>query len=406
MEETAARDAIKVGDFAHATLLLGAVVNRTDIDLQRRAQVSYRLGMLEVLRDGPEKALPHFEQAARLDSEVPDYHAAVAELAMLTNRHDYAEATWNAIIALGQRKTATDPANGRATIGRGLDGLANFYLQTGRRSEAIKAYEDALAMFRDADKISPGAFNKDIVQLFDSLGPLQAAAGNGKRAREIMVDALATSRLLAISNPAFQGQVGYQAQKLGMSYLRDGEYAEAEKLYMEALTIYRMIDNGTPSPHMPSQANAMASLAVIYAYTQRSREAFDVNEEVLELYRKMDQVEPGKYQSEIARTLLNLGAVRYGWNQLSEARELFEAALAIGRERAKNIRDDSLSTMAVVLTNLGDVYCDKGRGDDSKAAFYEAFDIYTELNQKYQDAYQRPLESVKAKMLKRKTCFP
>ncbi len=406
MEETAARDAIKVGDFAHTTLLLGAVVNRADIDLQRRAQVSYGLGILEMLRDGPEKALPHFEQAARLDPEVPDYYASVAELAILTNRHDYAETTWNIIMALGQRKTATDPANGKATIGRGLNGLADFYLQTGRRSEAIKAYEDALLMFRDADKISPGAFNWDLVQVFDSLGPLQAEVGNSARAREIMVDTLATYRILAASDPAYRGQLGYHAEKLGLSYLRSGEYAEAEKFYLEALAIYRVIDSEKPSLHLPAMANAMTSLAVIYDFTERSREAYEMNQEVLKLYREMNTVDSEKYQGEIARILLNLGAIRYSWNQLSEAKELFEAALAIGRERAKTIRDDSLSTMAVVLTNLGNVYCDKGRGDDSKAAFYEAFDIYTELNQRYQNAYQRPLESLKAKILKRKTCFP
>lgn len=405
-EEASAHDAVTAGDFAGVTPLLVGLVNRADIDSQRRAWASHGLGALELLRDHPEKALPHFEQAARLAPEVLDHRAAIAQMAGWLNRNYYAEATWNDFIALGRQKIATDPAGGRATVGRGLEWLGDFYYQNGRLPEAIKAYEEALSLFRDANMMNSNAYNQDMVEVLDALAQVQAAMGDGKRAGQTVMESLAIYRKLAETDPVFRSKLAFKLNSIGSIHIENRYLKSAEEYYQESLKIYQSLDLEHPEKYRLHIMHVKRSIALIYSRTQRTLEAYDIYEDALAFYRSMDGSAPGRYQGEIARTLLNMGGVKYGWNQLSEARDLFEAALAIGRERAKTNRDDAIPSMATALTNLGDIYCDKGRGDDSKAAFYEAFDIYTELNQKYQNAYAQPLERVKAKILKRKTCFP
>lgn len=399
------REAIKAGDFVRAASLLTVMGARADAELSWLAQTNYVLGTLELLRNGPEAALPHFQQSARLAPDQADYRQAIAQMAIWLNRNDMAESTWKDFLALGQQKIDANQIGARAMVGRGLKGLGDFFYQTLRRPEAMKSYEEALSMYRQADGAYPSANNLEIVELLDTLGRLKAAAGDHGGAQGVNIEAVSLWRTIAAANPSYRGQLADQLKIVGVGYLNGNNYLNAEKFLNESLEVYISLDRGNPGKFLYSINEVKGIIAIIYKNTGRSFEAYDINQEILAYYRRAEEGDPGRYAKEMVATLIRLGEAKYEWNDISGSIKFYEDSLIVSR-KVEGDRSEYIPKMAIALTNLGSLYCYKGRGADSKAAFYEAFDLYSQLNQKYQNAFAQPLERLKAEMLKRKTCFP
>jgi eukaryotic-like serine/threonine-protein kinase len=220
-----------------------------------------------------------------------------------------AEAFERALLAM-----AADGETGTVEHARVMIGLANVYLDLGRRDNAEPLMREALAI---QERVL-GPYHQDVSTTLMNLGIMylqqrNAAAAEPYLRRSVEID----ERNLGHDHP----DLAYSLLNVGVAHQLEGRYDEAERVYRRAHSLWLT----TLGPDHPNMANV----------------------------------------------LNNLGEAYWGQGKYEDAESSLVRAMEL---KGRTVGRDSPS-MANTLKALGNVYRDQGRHADAEALYVEALGI-------------------------------
>ena len=194
-----------------------------------------------------------------------------------------------------------------------LETLGTVSTQLGQLDRADTLLRQSL----DHRREQYGADNADVAQGMLALAALRNAQAQFDTAERLTRDALDMSRRhLAPDHP----QIAEATAALGMALENKGSYADAIKVYEEAVRLRSGKRDTTPE-----LAAAMTGLVNNYFYLGNYAVADSLGKIVLALSRKLY----GEHHPHVADDLINLGAIQYELGKYAEAEKFDREALAI-----------------------------------------------------------------------------
>lgn len=231
-----------------------------------------------------------------------------------------------------------------------------------------------LDRFPDAEKILLHAVKaqkkKTLVRglLLNKLGDLYTYTGQYSRAEKYLMESLEINAAEAGENSA---EYANTAINLGILYMSQGKYPEAEEIFDIALS---QID--------PSES-AYAPLLNNQALVFQSLGQLDRAENTLHLIRQADSIAFGPAHPNYAITLSNLGLVYADQKKFEDAEKALRKALAI-----QKINDEGKSlSYARKLNNLAKVLQLRGLAEDAVPLLEEARTIFKKIMGKSSPEY-------------------
>ena len=165
-------------------------------------------------------------------------------------------------------------------------------------------------------------------------------------------------------------------------YSEVNRFSEAEKLYLEALQIYRDLADKNPDSYLPDVAMTCNNLAVLYDNINRKDEAERLYLEALDIRKKLAKENPDAYLSYVAMTCNNLAVLYDNINRKDEAEKLVLEALQIYRDLADKNPDAYLPDVAMTCFNLASFCYDN---NNKKEVACKLFSIALRIAKKYAD---------------------
>ena len=150
----------------------------------------------------------------------------------------------------------------------------------------------------------------------------------------------------------------------GSGYYKQGRYAEAEPLLVQALNIrYTALSDGHPLV-----AGSLNNLAELYRSQGRYKEAEPLYQQALDIARQA----LGEQHPRVATSLNNLALSYESLGHYAEAEALLVQALDIQRHNFSKDHPD----IAQSLNNLAGLYVSQGRYAEAEPLFQQALDIH------------------------------
>jgi parvulin-like peptidyl-prolyl isomerase len=151
-----------------------------------------------------------------------------------------------------------------------------------------------------------------------------------------------------------------------MLYADTERMKEAEAAFQAALDIYRQLVKANPAAYQPYVARTLNNLAILYRDTQRLKEAEAAYQEALDIRRQLAKANPAVYQPDVAETLSNLANLYSDTQRMTDAEGAYQEALDIYRQLAKTNPAVFQPDVAQTLSNLALLHLQAG--DLSQAA--------------------------------------
>jgi CHAT domain-containing protein len=204
-----------------------------------------------------------------------------------------------------------------------LDNLGRAYSDMGQGLDALKDYDQAIALFRQA-----GERNGEALILND-MGPAYAELGQKQKSLEVYNQAIQIWR----ETGNRQGEA-LTLNDMGRLYRDLGQQQTAMDYYNQALPIWRETGNRS------GEAMALSDIGRAYADLGQPQKAIDYGSQALPIWR-----ETGNRRG-VAMTLNTMGRDHSDMNEAKEAMDLDLQALVLWRE-AKDERNEATALMTI-----------------------------------------------------------
>jgi len=285
-----------------------------------------------------------------------DYATTLNNLAVLhsdQNRDDEALREYEEALAIYRKLAETNPHTFLPFVAMTLNNLAVLHRAQNRHDEALSEYEEALTIRRKLAETNPNTYLPYVATTLNNLANLHSDQNRDDEALNEYEEALTIRRKLAETNPnTYLPDVAMTLNNLAILHKDQNRYDEALREYEEALAIYRKLAETNPNTFLPFVAMTLNNLANLHSAQNRDDEALHEYEEALAIRRKLAETNPHTYLSDVATTLNNLANLHQVQNRYDEALRKFEEALAIRRRLAETNPHTYLPDVAMTLINL------------------------------------------------------
>ncbi len=266
-----------------------------------------------------------------------------------------------------------------------LDKLGSIALSNGQATEALKEYQQALAILRPLIEVDPKnrIWRRELAITLDGIGTVKSQTGDARGALAAYDEGLAIIRDLARDdpdNPEFQRQIAIRVIETGDVKLTIGDTAAAAADYQEGLTIARRLVKKEPG-NTQWRRDVFFSLTKIgdlEAQVGDQTAATERYGEAVTIVRRLAKLDPGDplLLLDVAEGLCKLGDV-----DPKERDRDYEAGLRIMRDLAQRYPENSRwqRELSVSLNKVGDVELQEGDADGAISRYNEALAIVGRL---------------------------
>jgi tetratricopeptide (TPR) repeat protein len=289
-------------------------------------------------------------------------------------------------------KAAPDHAEHQRNLCSIYERLGNLNRALGQGATAQDFYQRALAIRERLAQVEPdrAEYQRELSVVYEGLGDLNLDLGQVAAAQELYRKDLAIAERLAQAEPDradYQRDLSVSYSRLGDLNLDLGQVAAAQELHQRALAIRERLARSEPD-----RADYQRDLSVSY------RKLGDLNLDLgelaaaEELYRKdlaiterLAQFEPGRadYQRDLSVSYNKLGDLKLNLGEVAAAQELYQRALAIAERLAQSEPDraDYQRDLSISYNKLGDLNRDQGQVVAAQGLYQRALAIRERLAQ-------------------------
>jgi tetratricopeptide (TPR) repeat protein len=283
-------------------------------------------------------------------------------------------AAFEEALALYRDLAAADPAH-QLSVAYALTGTGISLAELGRHREALAAREEAVGLYRGL-AVADSAHLPSLAAALGNGGNSLAALGRHREALAAKEEALALVRDLAAADSAHQPELAAGLTSTGSTLADLGRPREALAAEEEALALYRDLAAANPA-HQPNLAKALTNTGSSLRLLGRHGEALAALEESLALYRGLAAANPA-HQPSVAYALIGTGISLAELGRHREALAAFEESLALYRDLA-GANPAHQPDLAKALTGTGIILKGLGRHREALAAFEESLALYRDL---------------------------
>jgi tetratricopeptide (TPR) repeat protein len=272
-----------------------------------------------------------------------------------------------------------------------LDKLGSIALSNGEATEALKDYQEALAILRPLTEGDPDnpIWRRELAITVDGIGNVKSQTGDARGALAVYEEGLAIIRSLARDDPndlELQRQIAIRVIEDGDMKLTIGDTATASADYQEGLTIARRLVEKEPG-QTQWQRDVFFSLTKIgdlKAQVGDPTEAIDRYGEAVAIARHLAKLDPG---DPLLRFDVAVGLCKLGDVNLKERDQDYEEGLTIMRGLVQRYPDNSRwqRELSVSLNKVGDIKLQGGDADGAIAHYSEALTIVGRLAERDPD---------------------
>ncbi|UCE11742.1 MAG: ATP-binding protein [Candidatus Thorarchaeota archaeon] len=316
----------------------------------------------------------------RIDSDAGRLEKATIKGWILNQLMRYAEAEQALVEAMElSRELAKKDESFLRYLARTQHILGIVYLTTNRMTEAEKAYNEAVEIFRliwqNVQARGEKLDHPTLLYYLNSLRYLGFFLTNRIRydeAEPILEEAVRIAGMFPKSGDHFTRSetMGDSLSSLSLVQLEKGMASEAEASIRAAI-------DGIPNPDMAdpySLSLVYSRLAHILLLTNRQDEAEENTKKALAIVQDMYEREPeGFAWSNLAGQLTRLSVIQSRKREYAESEESVRKAVEIARKHAK---DDILDAVAFTLHELAYLLLRTGRLQEAETSFLETIEIF------------------------------
>lgn len=309
-------------------------------------------------KDDFQNALPKYEQAAKICSEINEIKCQANSLNRMV---EISYTTGNMKSALEYAKQVLplfQKLGDKSMEAETLSNIAGFNDELGNSTEAIKYGEKSLEILRNI-----GDKKREAIAL-NGLGIFYSNIGEMEKAAEYLNQSL----LLRREVKDRKGEARTLAN-LGTIFDDTGERKKSAEFYQEALKIF------AEEKDLRSEAITLNNLGLVWRELGQFQKALDVYQKSLELRKQI-----GDKRGE-AITLTNIAAIYHGLGETEQAVEISENALLIFQKGGFQRNE------AVTLGSLAAMYGDKGDFTISIESRQKSLQIYKKIGDKGGQAF-------------------
>ncbi|MFE4335104.1 tetratricopeptide repeat protein [Streptomyces sp. NPDC056831] len=257
---------------------------------------------------------------------------------------------------------------------------------------ALDAAREALALYKELDQASPGAFGTAVVRTLVNVANRYADTGDREGALPPAREAVKLQRDLAdAGGSASLPDLALALGTLGRRVHDIGDREGALALTRDAVAIYRQLAARTPVAFRPGLAVALNNLAVHLAAVGERRAAVPPAREAVDIHLELAASHPGEFLSGLANALTNLASGLKAIGSHTEALPHAEAAVRANRKLAAHHPTVLRSALAGSLSNLSVHREDAGDFAGCLTPAQEAVEICRELVARHPAAFQPEL---------------
>ena len=186
--------------------------------------------------------------------------------------------------------------------------------------------------------------------------------------------------VLEKTNPeVYEHRLASISYSLGVIYYNTQRFKESEKMYKDALYIYKRFVESNPQAYEPGLASCYNSLAVLYHITQRFTESEQMNKAALEIRNRLAEANPQAYEPDLADSYNNLAVLYSDTQRFTESEQMYKAALEIRNRLAESNPQAYEPDLADSYNNLAVLYSDTQRFTESEQMYKAALKIRKRL---------------------------
>ena len=271
-------------------------------------------------------------------------------------------------------------------LGTKLNNLGEVYRLQAKLSEAIKIFEEAVAIQRKA----LGERHNEVAAVLNNMAGVFLGQGNHEQSLKLFEEVLQIRRENGGNK---QPLVAAALHNMAVVYRAQNNTNEALKLLEEALAIQKE----TLGEAHPEVASTYAHMASCYMSQRNYSEAMKLNEQALNIQKQI----LGEYHPDIATTLIGMANVQQLQGQFGGAMKTYQDALNIKRKVFGNQHPD----VAGILVNIGLLLNGQGEYKLALPYFEEGVQIFQQVlgnDHPTTKKYENYKEQCK-KMIKNKT---
>ncbi|MCP4150591.1 MAG: tetratricopeptide repeat protein [bacterium] len=280
-----------------------------------------------------------------------------------------------------------------------LNRLGGTYYRNTRFQDAMLAYNEALALFREYANRNPIEYMPDVAATLNNFSVVYKMLNRLSDALAASREALAIYRKLAQKDPAtYLPELGAALNNMGVLNKNLNRLNEALTFYQEALVIREKLaagqpvtPAGRPVKYQPDLAMTLNNIGALYHMFKRSEDALKSCTRALEIYKKLSARPPYRYLAEMATTLNNRVVYYRALKRPDEALTACKQALEIRERLAGKNPAVYRSEVAATLNTLGLLYLSRGEFSQAFASLQKGLNICERLAAKDPGRYNLEL---------------
>ncbi|MGY3063910.1 hypothetical protein ACVWZD_008208 [Streptomyces sp. TE3672] len=291
----------------------------------------------------------------------------------------------------------------RGLVERGRAGAAPILAQAlilfsqrlrteGRPDDALSAAREALTLYKELERASPGVFGTALVRTLINVANRYADIGDREGALSPAREAVELQRSLAdAGGSAGLPDLALALGTLGRRVHDIGDREGALALTLDSVGIYRQLVEQNPAAFRPGLAATLTNLAANLSTVGERRAAVPLAQEAVEIYTELAAAHPDEFLAPLASALTNLASSLKSVGNHVGALPHAVAAVRVDRKVAERHPTGLRSALAGSLTNLSVHREDVGDLAGCLAPAREAVEICRELVARHPVAFQPQL---------------
>lgn len=382
---------LRNGDLEGVTKQLNFMLRQDLGDLHENGQIAadnFNLGQSYELQFQSLNALPFFEKASSIHPEVAEYSFSYASALAAQNQLGAAVRAYGQVLKSEKSPREVSPSD-QPIFARNWRALGDLYARLLQPSDAQKAYDESLRLYRRLAKDAPEVYQTCVSAILNRLGQSYVASSNWEAAQKAYQEALTLDREMARGNPiVYQLNVVQTLTNLGNLYRDTEQSSLALPAYQEALRLDRNMAAANPDVYQAHVVSDLNDLAIFYRRTLRVADAEEAFQEALAITRDRANDDAATYKPLLATTLYNMANLYSETDRKKAAAQTYREALSIWRDLAHSNPTRYRPALAEVQYSAAVFDMDAGRAKEAEQALLEVCSTYEELQKQDPADYQ------------------
>lgn len=324
---------------------------------------------LEELRARPDAAL-----AEEIEARLPTYTVALRPLGLETAEQ---------AVRFARKTTAP-----RKELARLLDKLGRWQNGMGRTDESLSSFQEAVTLYRNAQRDGDGTFDPNFVGALANLGYALKAAGRLLEAVQVLQEGIAYyEQLDEVKRQPYLNDFALTLNNLCRVLIAAGRPVGALKAADHAISIREGLLATGREDVLAALAVVKHNRAVALGALGRNVEALDVLQEVVNLERRLQAAHPDQHSLRLALVLNDLGVRLQAVQEYRQALNAAEESVRRYEELVNLNREAFLEGYAMALNNLGTAQRYTGRHREALQTARLTRKLYQELSIRSPEAF-------------------